>query len=300
MSPNRCSFCQHANPADARYCNECGGSLDLRPCDRCGAVNDRRATQCEVCGAAFADASTSRSATTNPARASSAPPSIERALETVEADLASVAKSAASHNTHPLLVAALLIAVAAGIFRGDEQASSLDTTPTVSLAGATLVADTAGSSRVNEQRTSDVPTLRAATRSPRAISGAIEYAPASTFAGDMQQEAATQDAATTASIATLQPSTEPVVAPPAVAETASVDTFGTARPSTPRAVARRTRPPARGQRTASDDNALLALPRAPLWSDEHRSVSEAPSYPATRCTPGVAALGLCGRDGIAQ
>jgi len=29
-----CLFCDHANPAGAKYCNECGSALHLKPCDR--------------------------------------------------------------------------------------------------------------------------------------------------------------------------------------------------------------------------------------------------------------------------
>lgn len=58
MSSICCSFCQHPNPADARYCNECGNTLALRPCVNCDAVNDLRAAQCRVCGEYLEEPST--------------------------------------------------------------------------------------------------------------------------------------------------------------------------------------------------------------------------------------------------
>jgi class 3 adenylate cyclase/tetratricopeptide (TPR) repeat protein len=46
----RCSNCQAENPADARFCNECGRAL-ARRCDRCGRTNPAGAKFCNECGA---------------------------------------------------------------------------------------------------------------------------------------------------------------------------------------------------------------------------------------------------------
>jgi len=51
MASQTCSFCNHANPAGAKFCNECGSGLGLRPCARCDAINDVGATFCHHCGA---------------------------------------------------------------------------------------------------------------------------------------------------------------------------------------------------------------------------------------------------------
>ena len=47
----RCPFCTHTNPHGARFCNECGSPLHLRPCERCQAVNDVLSRQCYRCNA---------------------------------------------------------------------------------------------------------------------------------------------------------------------------------------------------------------------------------------------------------
>ena len=47
----RCPFCSHSNPPGARFCNECGSPLHLRPCDHCEAVNDVLSSACYRCGA---------------------------------------------------------------------------------------------------------------------------------------------------------------------------------------------------------------------------------------------------------
>ena len=53
MSLFHCRFCDHDNPPDARFCNECGSPLYLKPCPQCEAVNESTATQCYQCGAAL-------------------------------------------------------------------------------------------------------------------------------------------------------------------------------------------------------------------------------------------------------
>lgn len=52
-SPLQCLFCQHLNPADASFCNRCASQLDLQPCMQCSAVDNRNASRCYKCGAAF-------------------------------------------------------------------------------------------------------------------------------------------------------------------------------------------------------------------------------------------------------
>jgi len=49
MSLNSCPFCEQVNPADAKFCNACGGALHLVPCPRCGAVSDVTASVCYQC-----------------------------------------------------------------------------------------------------------------------------------------------------------------------------------------------------------------------------------------------------------
>ncbi|HKU87059.1 MAG TPA: zinc ribbon domain-containing protein [Casimicrobiaceae bacterium] len=53
MSTISCSFCTSANPPDAKFCNQCGSPLGLKPCPACEAVNEAAAKRCHQCGAAF-------------------------------------------------------------------------------------------------------------------------------------------------------------------------------------------------------------------------------------------------------
>ena len=52
-SLTRCRYCEHGNPADAKFCSACGGALHLPPhlasCPRCGTVNPVEATACCLC-----------------------------------------------------------------------------------------------------------------------------------------------------------------------------------------------------------------------------------------------------------
>jgi ribosomal protein L40E len=53
MDTQRCSFCDHENPADAKFCNACGSSLHLQLCKHCGAIDNAAATVCYKCGTSF-------------------------------------------------------------------------------------------------------------------------------------------------------------------------------------------------------------------------------------------------------
>ena len=44
-----CSFCQHTNPPESKFCNGCGAPLYLVPCPHCGAVNEVTASTCHQC-----------------------------------------------------------------------------------------------------------------------------------------------------------------------------------------------------------------------------------------------------------
>ena len=46
-----CPFCDHRNPVGAKFCNDCGSPLHLKPCNQCDAVNHQAATNCYKCGA---------------------------------------------------------------------------------------------------------------------------------------------------------------------------------------------------------------------------------------------------------
>lgn len=56
MDTRPCSFCNHENPEDAKFCNACGSSMHLQLCKHCGAIDNLSATACYKCGASFSSA----------------------------------------------------------------------------------------------------------------------------------------------------------------------------------------------------------------------------------------------------
>ena len=60
-SPLRCPSCAHGNPADAKFCNNCGLPVHLEPCGNCEAINDRTANRCHKCGSPLSLMSVSQS-----------------------------------------------------------------------------------------------------------------------------------------------------------------------------------------------------------------------------------------------
>src|SRR5205823_3192282 len=48
-----CPFCDHHKPAGAKFCNDCGSPLHLKPCNQCHAVNHQAATNGYKCDAEF-------------------------------------------------------------------------------------------------------------------------------------------------------------------------------------------------------------------------------------------------------
>ena len=57
----KCSRCQHENASEARYCNACGGCLDLT-CPSCGHGNAPSSLFCNQCGHALNGSGSAESA----------------------------------------------------------------------------------------------------------------------------------------------------------------------------------------------------------------------------------------------
>jgi len=49
----QCLFCEHGNRASAKFCEDCGTPLNLKPCKHCEAINERTAQSCHLCGTKF-------------------------------------------------------------------------------------------------------------------------------------------------------------------------------------------------------------------------------------------------------
>jgi hypothetical protein len=90
-----CPFCDHRNPADAKFCNECASPLNLKPCSQCNRVNEQAATRCYECGTAFP--SLSRAPDAKPMS-----PSADLAAARATSSAAGTASDTASTTRSPL------------------------------------------------------------------------------------------------------------------------------------------------------------------------------------------------------
>jgi hypothetical protein len=303
MSSICCSFCNHANPCDAKYCNECGNTLGLRPCDVCDAVNDLNATRCHVCDATLGETSakdptadpcsavwsvTSATDTTD-ADASAAvlnstsnedastfertptpdeSASVVRALERFHADLATIRRARSSHKTRRLFVASVVLVAAAGVFAGDQHESARSST-NVSDAMPARFAEAATASQAAQQLRVDSMSVRKAPipASPRATSGAIGNLPASQLSLALPAATMTSDGTRAAS-------------------TSNVATTAMESPGT------------RG----APHRALTRVMTESVTREPASEPVESLPYPIApgRCTQSVAALGLCRGQDIAH
>lgn len=51
MLRTECTFCDHVNPPQSKFCNACGAPLHLTLCPNCDALNDKTASACYKCDA---------------------------------------------------------------------------------------------------------------------------------------------------------------------------------------------------------------------------------------------------------
>ena len=118
-----CAFCDHRNPAGAKFCNNCASPLHLKPCKQCDTVNHQSATNCYKCGAAcpepvIAFDATSSSPVADPAPARAAPADAAVVATTTEPRFAASASRAGGRLPMPrqLLLAAIATILTAGAY----------------------------------------------------------------------------------------------------------------------------------------------------------------------------------------
>ncbi len=63
----RCPSCDHANPANSHFCNQCGMPVHFEACGRCDAINLRGATSCHKCGSSVPGSAIPETTTAAPA-----------------------------------------------------------------------------------------------------------------------------------------------------------------------------------------------------------------------------------------
>jgi ribosomal protein L40E len=306
MSSLSCSFCQHANPPDAKFCNECGSPLNLEPCARCEAVNDVHATRCHGCGAELDRNPLAAANGTAPGHAVvDADPSctsIVKALETVEADLATIARSEAvagvvtvgpseepvpelqqptsrrTHRLRPALFAAFVAFTLAAVLLG----------PRLPLPPALSHATLATTSLVLAPESAPVPAPDSAPV-PAPDSAPVPAAQPGVAPKQVRDAAA-------------RTSSGPIEAiMPAAASPARMLPASASASTTPASPSASTSPafPSTGIAEAVQPVAAPAAHAVPAQDDPASDQVDALPYPvpSAQCTEGVAAMGLCNREG---
>src|SRR5262245_15873583 len=102
-----CAFCNHANPPESKFCNECGADLNLTLCQACDAVNHRGMSECHKCGVPLREQSMERTDTVADTVA-------ETAADTVQASDAPLPEK--RRRISPLIVVGFVVAAAGALF----------------------------------------------------------------------------------------------------------------------------------------------------------------------------------------
>ncbi len=130
-----CRFCDHANPAGSKFCNSCGGQLNLEPCPECGAISDGASAVCYQCSADLREAAHAGqgvSASETPAARSPSPLALFRTSAVASPALAALRK--AVKNLPTLAVGAgLVLATIAMVLYYVRLQSDMDASETVAV-----------------------------------------------------------------------------------------------------------------------------------------------------------------------
>ena len=274
MTTNQCPFCNQSNLADEKFCSACGSVLNLVPCPKCDAVNEKTAATCYRCHTEFK---------TGAADALRAPRETTQDAVLTRADLP-VAESAQSTRQALVVLGIVLIAVTVASYYAYRQLPVTPSPGTTGI-GATIGttsgaasatdpatrADSGGISKKPDPSPGSRPPSPAGeiTRKPEARP-AVVVEPARVAAVPVPAEAAS------APVGTTPPPVAPVPAPAAPA---------------PAPVAAASAPPAvasAGEQSASPK----PDPRRSRYSVAG-GVDGGRTKPPAQCTEAIAALGLC-------
>ena len=125
MSRTRCPFCEHDNPADAKFCSECGGALHLVPCPKCGAVNQVAASVCYQCRSQLRGHGTADTPAP-PLSADAFGESLPNAFLSESLPIAVVPKSLPRRRSQVIVGAVVVVAIAALGYNAYRQRSPQD------------------------------------------------------------------------------------------------------------------------------------------------------------------------------
>jgi len=301
-----CSFCQHTNPADARYCNECGCALQLKPCERCDAINALDATHCHHCGGDFtrspstAGTAASTAASTAAEYEAQVRSSVVRAVEMVGGDLRRFPRGDGqkfARQVRAILGAAVLIAASGAVFYGDRESVPIGA-PTA----------TRSSARVDDARVAFAPSPQLPPTKPITVLQVPHSEPTNSVlnAGNGWRDNASSERASTVPRQDPKALSAGATERPASSVSKSI---ATALPAITAANAANVGAPGQSRRakqsSVSKRAGMASSARASPYAattfpsnDLPSSSFEPPQYrtPSGTCSDGVAALGLCNKQ----
>lgn len=247
VESEHCRFCGHPNPAAAKYCNDCGSPLSLRPCALCGAINGRGATRCHACNAALPCATDARIAEETGPSGTPASPAPDADSRGPPARGLAASGRLRLQRAWPVLAAAIGVAAVAGYYAygpaGEREAGSL-----------TAVAPDREAQPATVPTADDAPRDGQATvASPRTEPG--DAPPAHALSAPDGTEAATPAAANaTAAAATAATAAMAAAGTPSGVESSAAKQGSPSAAATKRTTGRSTKPPsakARGKAASS-------------------------------------------------
>ena len=327
MFPSQCLFCGHANPAETKFCNDCGAPLHLTLCMQCDAFNELPATNCYKCGAEFPAQLSATDASAAPAAEAALAPSAsgegdnerghtplpQRVTEILnvlqrpsgneragararDVDVVTREPRRLARGLTPFFSVERHAAHVISVFQFVATAQRFPIAR-VALPGLLVAALALSGYYIYRRPQSDVPTEATSRTAP-------VIAPASDAAGSL----VTQGKIRTTGSESVNAETLPHLQVPAAAASQSADTVGVGpRPATPVATESRQKAMrAAGQRVvpkqmpSSRSTATYPKPVAGILMQlraADTAVRVAPDASRARaCTEAVAALGLCNPD----
>jgi hypothetical protein len=275
MSLTRCPFCEHGNPADSKFCSECGGALHLVPCPHCGAVSEVTATVCYQCSGPLPGRTTDTLVASSPA--------------------AEVSGSLPRRPSRAIVGTAVLAAIAVLGYYSYRQrlpaevpqppAASSEASARGAPAGAGVIGRDAAAGDTTPATVDDSARLTRPATSPSGIPLADPAPAAANHPRAGRQPVESQEAETAA---------EPIARPQAI-DASRAGGRGSFRPEAcTEAVAARGLCALKPVQKKEEETAAAveAAIKRPQTTDAGKASGQEPPLPQT-CTEAVAALGLC-------
>jgi hypothetical protein len=307
---SRCRFCQHANLVGAKYCNQCGCALHLRPCERCDAVNAVDAKQCHHCGRELLHGSPSAAMDSTQSEFGS---SVARALGSIKARLTGVPVPDLPNTANGLLKTSVdsssisvdsprasvgqpkigvLIEAAQRAARRPRRFRS-----TLAMLSLAVVAALLYALQQEPRVASSVDGLASSTSVTAGRISIVAEEPRTIDEPQVKQVADNKRASSELQSATGNNERAPSDAPSASEQSGVTREVAATTPSQLRRGPHHTTRPPTPQHAA----ALASIRPSPPGLYAPASVSSAPSYrpPVSECTASMAALGLCSADTLA-